>query len=437
MPRDWGPWTVIKLDALERYFRAFTIASRKANRTLYLDLFGGRPENQGRHDGRLFNGSAVRAAATTPKFSRLVVSELDRKAALAQRTALAEVAGSRAEVLTGDCNRVVPDRLTELAREDPEWRWAPTFALVDQFSAEVEWTTLQAVAAFKNPRARTKAEIFMLIAPGFNLRGIHGPSGKINRPYVGQIHPMFGTLDWRMILAAREDELLTAAQTRDEMVNLMRWRLVNILGYRWCVPLTVVNTHGRQIFDLLFATDWPADRLRRCLRDRGVDHGLSGPAGHRDREMAADSGYTDVVRRLGCLRGISTLTGFGLAVGIGDWTRFTGATIGAFVGLVPTEHSSGRSRAQGSITKTGNGHARRLLVEAGGHHAKPYRAPGKVIRDRWDLAPAPARVRGHEGNRRLHQRWRTFNARKKKPTIANVAVARELAGWAWSLAVME
>jgi three-Cys-motif partner protein len=71
---------VIKLDALERYFRAFTIFSRKTNRTLYLDLFGGRPENQGRHDGRLFNGSAVRAAATTPKFSRLVVSELDRKA---------------------------------------------------------------------------------------------------------------------------------------------------------------------------------------------------------------------------------------------------------------------------------------------------------------------------------------------------------------------
>jgi len=153
--------------------------------------------------------------------------------------------------------------------------------------------------------------------------------------------------------------------------------------------------------------------------------------------MAADSSYTEVVHRLGCLRGISTLTGFGLAVEIGDWHRFTGATIGAFVGLVPTEHSSGRSRSQGSITKTGNGHARRLLVEAAWHHAKPYRAPGKVIRDRWDLAPAAARVRGHEGNRRLHQRWQAFNARKKKPTIANVAVARELAGWCWSLAVMD
>ena len=122
---------------------------------------------------------------------------------------------------------------------------------------------------------------------------------------------------------------------------------------------------------------------------------------------------------------------------IGDWTRLSGRSIGAYLGLVPTESSSGESRSQGSITKTGNGHARRLLVEAAWHHAKPYRAPGKVMRDRWELAPAAARVRGHDGNRPLHQRWQTFNARKKKPTIANVAVARELAGWAWSLAVIE
>jgi transposase len=154
-------------------------------------------------------------------------------------------------------------------------------------------------------------------------------------------------------------------------------------------------------------------------------------------EMAADSSYTPVVRRLSCLRGISTLTGFGLAVEIGDWTRFTGATIGAFVGLVPTEDSSGQSRSQGSITKAGNTHARRLLVEAAWHHAKPYRVPGKTMRDRWELAPPAARVRGHEGNRRLHQRWQVFNARKKRPAVADVAVARELAGWAWSLAVLE
>ena len=65
-----------------------------------------------------------------------------------------------------------------------------------------------------------------------------------------------------------------------------------------------------------------------------------------------------------CLRGVSTLTGFGLAVEIGDWHRFTGGSIGAYLGLVPTESSSGAKRSQGSITKTGNTHARRLLVEA-------------------------------------------------------------------------
>ena len=154
-------------------------------------------------------------------------------------------------------------------------------------------------------------------------------------------------------------------------------------------------------------------------------------------EMAADSSYTPVVHRLGCLRGISTLTGFGLAVEIGDWHRFTGSTIGAFVGLVPSEDSSGQSRSQGSITKTGNTHARRLLVEAAWHHAKPYRTPGRTMRDRWDQAPVEARLRGHDGNKRLHQRWQTFNARKKKPVIANVAIARELAGWVWSLAVLD
>jgi transposase len=153
-------------------------------------------------------------------------------------------------------------------------------------------------------------------------------------------------------------------------------------------------------------------------------------------EMAADSEFTPIVRRLGCLRGVSTLTGFGLAVEIGNWRRFTGNTIGSFVGLVPAEYSSGESRSLGSITKTGNGHARRLLVEAAWHH-RPRYTVGKTMRDRWDLAPAAARIRGDEGNQRLHQRWVRFINRRKRNTIADVAIARELAGWCWSLAVMD
>jgi len=153
-------------------------------------------------------------------------------------------------------------------------------------------------------------------------------------------------------------------------------------------------------------------------------------------ELAGDSEFTPIVRRLGCLRGVSTLTAFALAVEIGDWHRFTGNSIGSFVGLVPSEHSSGASRVQGSVTKTGNGHARRLLVEAAWHHRARY-APGKTMRDRWQLAPPAARDRGDAGNRRLHARWVEFTRRRKRPVIANVAIARELAGWCWSLAVID
>ncbi|NDL60255.1 IS110 family transposase [Phytoactinopolyspora mesophila] len=151
--------------------------------------------------------------------------------------------------------------------------------------------------------------------------------------------------------------------------------------------------------------------------------------------LAGDSEFTPVARRLGCLRGISTLTGFALAAEIGDWQRFTGASIGAYLGLVPSEHSSGQSRTRGAITKTGNTHVRRLLVEAAWHHRTPYR-PSAVLQRRWDQVPAMARARGHAGNQRLHARWVNLNLRKKRPVIANVAIARELAGWCWSLAVL-
>ena len=118
-----------------------------------------------------------------------------------------------------------------------------------------------------------------------------------------------------------------------------------------------------------------------------------------------------MTRRLCCLRGISTLTGFALAVEIGDWDRFTGASIGAYLGLVPSEHSSGESRRQGGITKTGNAHARRLLVEAAWHHKPRYRS----ARCSGPLGPGPpaARARGHAGNQRLHHRWVGYTARAR------------------------
>jgi transposase len=111
------------------------------------------------------------------------------------------------------------------------------------------------------------------------------------------------------------------------------------------------------------------------------------------------------------------LIGLGLAVEIGDWERFTGASIGAFLGLVPTEHSFGQTRAQGSITKTGNSHARRLLVEAAWHHPRPYPASSLKLRSRWKQASPASAARAHAGNQRLHTRCGTFTTRRTSEPI--------------------
>ena len=179
----------------------------------------------------------------------------------------------------------------------------------------------------------------------------------------------------------------------------------------------------------------------RCAYEADLE-AIEFAVARRDRldalitQMAADSEFTDVTRRLCCLRGISTLTGFALAVEVGDWQRFTGHSIGAYLALVPSEYSSGQSRRQGGITKTGNSHARRLLIEAAWHHKARYTV-GPVLRARWDQAPETARVRAHAANQRLNERWAGYTRRHKKHTIANTAIARELAGWCWSLAVLE
>ena len=238
----------------------------------------------------------------------------------------------------------------------------------------------------------------------------------------------------RDVVRAREDcrgDLMRARHRLSKL--LLRHGIVYYGGRAWTgkhdiwlrhAALPLLSTRATR---LTFDNDYETVLAVKARRDR-LDAVID--------EMAAESEFTPVLRRLGCLRGIGTLTGFALAVEVGDWHRFTGNTIGSFVGLVPCEYSSGDSRTLGSITKTGNGHARRLLVEAAWHHRTRYTV-GKTMRDRWDLAPAAARIRGHEGNRRLHHRWVKFTDRNKKTTIANVAIARELAGWCWSLAVLE
>jgi transposase len=144
------------------------------------------------------------------------------------------------------------------------------------------------------------------------------------------------------------------------------------------------------------------------------------------------------VARAGCalalLRGIDTLTAFALVAEIGDFSRFrTADELMAFVGLVPSEHSSGERRRQGSITKVGNSHVRRLLVEAAWDAPRRPKVGYELAR-RQRGQDALVVERAWRCQQRLHTRWQRMAGRGKPQQKIVVACARELAGFVWAIA---
>jgi transposase len=138
------------------------------------------------------------------------------------------------------------------------------------------------------------------------------------------------------------------------------------------------------------------------------------------------------VERLRCFRGIDDLTALTIAAELGDARRFaTAPQTMAFVGLVPSEHSSGSKRAQGGITKTGNAHLRRVLVEAAWHY-RHHPFVGAALRARQRDAPAAAITRAWAAQQRLHRRYMRLAARGKSKQHIVTAVARELTGFVWA-----
>jgi len=142
-----------------------------------------------------------------------------------------------------------------------------------------------------------------------------------------------------------------------------------------------------------------------------------------------------VVTRLGCVRGIATLTAFGLAIENGDWHRLDGRTIGAYLGFVPTENSSEQPAPRAGSRRPA------MVMLAGCWSRRPgitaHRIGPELISEALGSASPTARARGQAANRRLHARWVRFDERKKRSITANAAIARELAGWCWSLAVLD
>jgi len=153
--------------------------------------------------------------------------------------------------------------------------------------------------------------------------------------------------------------------------------------------------------------------------------------------IAATEPYQAPVARLACLRGISTLTAMGLIAELQDFRRFEHPrALMSFVGLVPSEYSSGARERRGRITKTGNSHARRLLVEAAWAYRHP---PALGPRNRRLLADQPPGVVAQvkKAHQRLHRRYTRLIGKGKRSQVAVTAVARELCGFVWALLTKE
>lgn len=140
-----------------------------------------------------------------------------------------------------------------------------------------------------------------------------------------------------------------------------------------------------------------------------------------------------VVTGLMALRGVELITAMTVVAELGDISRFTSARqIMAHLGLVPSEHSSGNRQKRGGITKTGNGHARRVLIEASWSYRSPARKTAKIQR-RAEKTSETIQAIAWKAQKRLCRRYWYLINKGKRPVEACTAVARELSGFMWAI----
>ena len=170
--------------------------------------------------------------------------------------------------------------------------------------------------------------------------------------------------------------------------------------------------------DYLLATQHLEDRIRR------LDQALEA--------VMEEDRYRGPVGALRCFQGIDTVSAVAIVAELHDFGRFRSAReLMGYLGLVPSEDTSSDRRRLGSITKAGNSHVRRILVESAWHYRHPPRLY-KSLRDRRAGQPAAVISVADRAAQRLYRKFQKFQARGKASTKAVIAVARELAGFVWA-----
>jgi len=231
----------------------------------------------------------------------------------------------------------------------------------------------------------------------------------------------------RDLCRCREDAKEDLLRSRHRLVKmLLRRGRVWIAGkrtwtkayYEWLRGLRFELPADQAVFeDYLLAIEQIEERIAR------VDIKLEA--------MAQEEPYREPVGWLRCFRGIDTVTAMTLVAELHDFRRFhSPRELMAYLGLVPSEHSSGGSQRRGSITKAGNSHVRRVLVETAWHY-RHAPALSKKYRRRRRGQPAWILAVADRAQQRLHRRYVRLCARGKPHNKVTVAIARELVGFIW------
>ena len=247
-----------------------------------------RRDDEGRH----FTGSTVRALEVEPSFTHLRFFELGSNANRLRDQLTARYPGeARFEVIEGDCNQTLVSSLSDLRTEGVDW--APTFGFVDPDGLDVDWSTLKALAHFKHPRSRTKAEMLILLSHTTipRLAGWDNAMG-VSDTLSTRVTALFGSESWKAIEERRQSGELTAANARNLYLSLFRYKLENDLGYQKTLTIEMGNERGNPVYVLVFATDHEAGvRIMSSVLEgaRQQAASLRAEVGERRRRQALES----------------------------------------------------------------------------------------------------------------------------------------------------
>jgi len=172
-----------------------------------------------------------------------------------------------------------------------------------------------------------------------------------------------------------------------------------------------------------------------CPQEFHHDSGGSATGRTEGTQAVEDWGLAPLVTNLMAFLGVKLVTASAISAEIGNFARFEKAgSFMAFTGLVPSEHSSGGSRKQGGITKTGNRHVRRLLVEAAWHSYDARPGGSAELHKRRAGGPQEIIDVAEKARLRLRKKAARLRAAHKPPNKITTALARELAGFLWAAA---